>query len=266
VRALTKAHGNAKQFVESSRRLANHLFEQQLGSVSPGLLCVIDVAASSLSGIVLMKLEREEGAQLQLSEKGGKKTFSMSVLDNLVLTDGTRLFKTAMFLRAGKGDDEFRCAACDSQLNVATSDDFAKFWMRFLGCTFVEEPRVATQKFFEATLRFVNTAVTDPVAKSEIYDALQSELRAAKKTFSPKNFIEEYVPSDYQHQMREHMKEEHVSLSQFAKDTSDIAGRLKRRAYQTVRGAMISIPEEDSELIVVGTDQVIINDTVVKVK
>jgi len=156
--------------------------------------------------------------------------------------------------------------ACDSQLNVTSSEDFAKFWLRFLGCAFIVEPRVATQRFFESSVKFINDNVTDPVLKSEFYDALQAELRSAKRTFSPKQFIEEYVHSDYQNAFREHLVEQHVSLTAFQKDTVDIARKLKRRAYETTKGAMISIPEEDADLVVVNEEQIIVNDSVVRVK
>ena len=58
----------------------------------------------------------------------------MSVLNDLELTDGTRLFKSAMFIPTGNGEDDFRASACDNQHNVLSADDLARFWMRFLGC------------------------------------------------------------------------------------------------------------------------------------
>jgi hypothetical protein len=103
VRLSTKHHHTAKQFVAMSQKLAKYLFEQQHGAISPGLLCVLDATTAGRPCVVLMKLEREEGAQVELAERSGKKTFAMSVLDNLVLTDGTRLFKSAMFVRERAG-------------------------------------------------------------------------------------------------------------------------------------------------------------------
>jgi hypothetical protein len=102
-----------------------------------------------------------------------EKTFSMSVLNDLVLTDGTRLFKSAMFIQTGDGDDHFKCQACEGQYNVFSADDLAKFWMRFLGCSFVVEPRVATQRFFESTLDFISNVVTEPTVTCGGADALK---------------------------------------------------------------------------------------------
>ena len=226
----------------------------------------MDASAGGFSSLVLMKLERERGAQLDLTGEVGHRTFAMSVLNDLVLTDGTRLFKTAMFIRTGKGDDDFRSAACDNQYNVLSADDLAKFWMRFLGCSFLVEPRVATQRFFDSALSFINTTVTDPVIKSDIYDHLQSQLKSSAKTFAPKTFIQDFVPEDFQVQFREHLEAENVPLTAFKKDIADIAPKLERRAYQTTKGGMISVPVEIADIVEIRPNDILVKDTVAKVK
>jgi hypothetical protein len=266
VRYFTRQHRRPEQFVEMSQTLANYLFEQQHGGISSGLLCAVDVAASGLAGLVLMKLEREEGARLELTETpAGKKTFAMSVLDNLVLTEGTRLFKTAMFLRTGSDDDSFRATACDSQLHVTASDDIARFWLRFLGCTFAVQPRVATQRFFDSTLRFINEAITDPVHKNDLYEHLQSQIKAETRTFSPEAFIEGYVREDYREAFRESLTSDGVPLATFTKDLSDIKSRLRHLAYITTRGARVSVPAENAEIVDVNVNQIIVNDVLLSV-
>lgn len=265
VRLSTKRHCTAKRFVAMSQKFAKYLFEQQHGAMSPGLLCVLDAATGGRPCVILMKLEREVGAQVELIKRGGKKTFAMSVLDNLVLTDGTRLFKSAMFLREGSGDDDFSATLCDDQLNVTSSDDIARFWVRFLGCTFVVEPRVATERFYESTLRFINEVITDPIQKNDLYEHLHSQLKSARKIFSPRSFIEEHVPSDFHKSFREHLKSEGVSLASFAKDLSDIETRLRRCAYRTTQGGLVSMPADKAELVEIKEKQIIVNDTLLAV-
>jgi hypothetical protein len=265
-RLLTKSGYNSKAFIEGSRELANYLFEQHTAATSPGLLCVIDAACAGNACLILMKLERERGAQLELSGIPGEKTFAMSVLNDLVLTDGTRLFKTAMFVRSGSGDDDFRASACDDQYNVLGADDLAKFWMRFLGCTFLVEPRVATQRFFEATLNFISNTITEPTVKSDLYDHLQSQMKSKTKTFAPQTFIQEYVPEEYQQPYREHLEENHVPLTAFRKDIEDIESNLKRRAYRTTRGGMISVPADVADIIEIRPEDILVKDTVATVK
>jgi hypothetical protein len=265
VRRITKAY-KAEHFIEASHKLANYLFEQHTAAISPGLLCVMEATASSQPSLILMKLERERGAQLELSGKAGHRTFAMSLLNDLVLTDGTRLFKTAMFIRTGTGDDDFRASACDDQYNVLSADDLAKFWMRFLGCGFLVEPRVATQRFFESTLSFISTNVTEPTVKSVIYDHLHSQMNSQAKTFAPKTFIQEFIPEQYQKPFREHLQTLNVPLTQFRKDLEDIQLKLKRRSYQTTRGGIISVPDEIADIVEIRPENILVKDTVAKVK
>jgi len=265
IRTFTKRHHTPDQFVSISQLFARYLFEQQHGAISPGLLCVLDAVVRQSPGLVFMKLEREEGARLELAEHKGKKTFDMSVLDNLVLTDGTRLFKTATFIRTGPGEDDFTAAACDAQLRVSSSDDMAKFWLRFLGCMFRIEPRVATQRFYDSTVRFINEYVTDPLQKNDLYEHLQSQLKADRRHFSPRTFIEEYVPHDFQRPFREHLEAEHVSLSAFPKDLVDIQGRLRRLSYITRHGATVTVPSDQPQIVDVQPDQIIVNDSLLNV-
>src|SRR5579872_4241372 len=215
IKGYTIKEHKEQAFVEVTQTLAKHLHQVQHGAISPGLLCVIEFASDGKHGLVLMKLEREAGAQLTLDPSGGKTRFAMSVLDDLVLTDGTKLFKTAAFLRSGDGDDDFLMTACDSQHRMTDSSDMARFWIKYLGCTFREDPRVATSKFYNATIEFINSLVTEPVLRTELYDSLHAELRSQKTHIAPKVYIQEYVPDELKTSFREFLEEKHVSLSSF---------------------------------------------------
>ena len=263
---LTKDQKSLSSFVEASQKLAVELFGKQNGAVSPGLLCMIEVVVDSQIGIVLMKLERHEGAQLKLSKSGNKQTFSMSVLDDLVLTDGTRLFKSALFLRTGRGEDEFTSVVCDSQVSTMTSDGLAKFLMDFLGCTFADDPRLSTQKFFDTSVRFINQQVADPVAKSDLYDALQAELKSNKTNFTPRSFIDNHIPEEYRRDYREYLSEQKIPLTAFRKDLHDINNRLRRRVYVTKSGAVVSVPESHVEVVEVSEESIVVRDSVSSVK
>jgi hypothetical protein len=186
VRNYTAKEHHETTFVEATQALANHLHQVQTGQVSAGLLCAIEIVVDGNHGLILMKLEREAGAQLKIQKDKDETRFAMEVLDDLVLTDGTRLFKTAAFLRTGGGDDEFLLSACDSQHRVTDSSEMARFWIKYLGCVLREDPRVATSKFYNASIEFINQVVTDPVMRTELYDSLHAELRSNKKISSPK--------------------------------------------------------------------------------
>lgn len=247
-----------KHFVEMSRRLAQYLFDQQGGQMSPGLLCVIDVVSDGRTGLAILKLEREQGADLELRTIDGRQRFEMSVLDNLVFTDGTRLFKSALFIRTGDG--KFHASACDSQRSVATSTDVARFWLRFLGCRVTEEPRVATQKWFDTTVRFVNEYVTDPIEKNDVYEHLLSELKSKKTRIVPKKFVEDYIPDNYRKLYLDFLTDNRVSLQSFEKDTSDIQSKLRRKSLHTIKGVTVTVPVAEEQLVDIETDQIIVHD------
>jgi hypothetical protein len=260
VRGYTAGAPSSEEFVEMSRRLAMFLFEQHTGAISPGLLCVIDVVSGGRPGLALLKLEREQGAELELREVGGKRTYDMSVLDNLILTDGTRLFKTGLFIRTGADDFEFKAAACDTQLNVVSSSDLAHFWLRYLGCRFTEEPRVSTERWFEATISFVNERVTDPVVKNDLYEHIHSELKSTRRSVSPRKFVEDCLPDTYRKRYEEFLKERSLSLHAFQKDTADIANRLRRRSFHTAKGVSVTVPEEEAQLVEVAKQRIVVHD------
>jgi hypothetical protein len=266
VQELLAGSLTSARFVEVSQAMAVALLEHQPGSASPGLLarvsCVIDGRAS----LALMKLEREEGAQLRMSDRGGKKTFEMDVLADLVLTDGTKLFKSALFAQVGPETADVRAVACDGQRSYASTDELAQFWIRFLGCKLREAPRITTKKFFETTLEYINTRVADdPELKNDLYDHIVSEMKTEKKAFSPKKFIEDYIPAAHRESFRLFLEEQHVAMKQFKVDISEIKSHLKRRSLETATGIRITVPAEASGVVDVQKNHVVIADTVVSV-
>jgi hypothetical protein len=266
VRAYTASGHSAQRFVEASQDLARQLHVMQHGAVSPGLLCVIDFVANGCHGLVLMKLEREIGARLELQQDGRDTHFEMSILDNLVLTDGTRLFKTAAFLRVGVGDDDFEMTACDSQRRATDSAEMARFWISYLGCTLEEEPRVTTAKFFNASMEFVNSYIDDPAQKTSLYESLHAELKSNRREITPRNFIRDFVPIEIQPAYRDFLEEKHVPLATtFTKDVMDIKGPLRRLTFVSREGVHVVAPEGREELVLVNEDNILVNDRLLRV-
>lgn len=250
---------DAPKFVEMTQKLASFLHQEQSGASSPGLLTVLECTSDGNPCLILMKLEREAGAQLERTQnRDGKATFEMSVLNNLVLTDGTRLFKCAMFVRTTEG--EIDALASDDQRSQGYGDMMAAFWRRFLGADYVQVPKIATKQFFETTMSFVNEKVTDLEDRNNIYQHLVSELSSQKKNFSPKQFISDYITDEYEEDFTAHMKEANVPLKQFPIDTAEIKSRIKRKAYRTAKGAIISAPDEVT--VVISEADITVKDSV----
>lgn len=267
IAAMTKKGSSKAAFIKHSQDLATFLFAEHSGNVSPGLMCVVDVREGGRRGIAMMKLEREAGAQLEpKTATDGKRSFELSLIDNLVFTEGTKLFKAALFMRTQEEPPEFEALACDSQLPMASASSMARFWLRFLGAKFVTEPRVSTKQFFEVALKAITDLIEDPVHKAQVFGALHTELSSNEKIFSPKAFLEKHMPEEYRLPFQARLKQHSIGLNHFMKDSSDILSKLKRRLYETARGVAISVSEEDASLVEVRTQQVIVNDELLKVK
>ncbi len=257
VHSLTTQTLPSNDFVPASRKMAQYLFEKHMGSTSAGLLCVIAITSGARAGIAIMKLEREEGADLHLKTAGGHSAFEMSVLDNLVLTDGTRLFKSALFLTNATGLD---CLACDSQNDPMSRSDAAKFWLAFLGCRFVVDPAISTQRWFDVSVNFINQEVHDPVVKQAMYEHLVSELNSNRQAVSPKRFIQDYVKTDLRQPYEEFLRQNNAPIRQFSKDTGDIQSKLRRLSYHTEEGLAVIVPADKEKLVEVGKAQIVVRD------
>jgi 37-kD nucleoid-associated bacterial protein len=257
IRVFSSAVQPPEEFVQMSRRLATHLFAQHTGATSPGLLCVMSVTSAAKSGIAVLKLERQEGAEIKFSGEEGKRVFDIDVLENLILTENTRLFKSAMFLRNGPGDDDFDLGACDSQ----GQEEVARFWLSYLGCELAEEPRVITRRWYNASVGFANEHITDPVAINDFYEHLHSELKSNRKKVSPTAFIEEYLPKPLRVPYRQFMEKEKISLQAFTKDVVEIKTRLRRKSLHTKSGISVTVPEEEESRVKVEKEKIVVTDS-----
>jgi len=250
-------------FIDASVAMARYLHGQQTGASSDGLLTIMECVSDGRPCMIVLKLEREAGAQLNQANIGGKRTFTMDVMQNLVLTDGTRLFKSAMFVLLADGNLDG--ISCDDQRSQGFGDAMAQFWRRFLGAEYLHDPRIQTQDFFNATMEFVNYKIEDPAQKADLYDHLLSELKSEKKNFSPKAFIDDYVPADLKDDFEEHLAEKDIPLRQFKVNTTNIINRLKRRLFRTSRGATITVPENEEVTVRFEPERVVVEDFVVTV-
>lgn len=265
VMEITNARFNSQKFIVMSRRFAEYLFEQQTGQMSAGLLCVIWINVKGRRVVAILKLERERGVELSLEDVDGSRQFTMDLLDNLVFTDGTKTYKSAMFV--SEADDEYKAVACDKQKNVHSGRDVGQFWMRFLGCKVTVEPRVATELWFDATVRYVNDFITDPMQKDEVYNHIVSELHSNRATITPGTFAEDYMPKDYRQGYRDYLVEVGVSVQRFHKDLADVERKIKSKTYITRGGVTVKAPFGEEDLVQVRDNDILIDDileTIVK--
>ncbi len=99
-----------------------------------------------------------------------------------------------------------------------------------------------------------------------MYEHLQSQMKANTQTFAPQTFIQDFVPEEYQGPYREYLQAAKIPLAQFRKDVGDIKHNLERKLYKTKKGGMISVPTDVDDFLEVRPDDILVKDTLAKVK
>ena len=202
-----------------------------------------------------------------LTCRGGKKSFKYEVLEDLILTEGTRFFKNGLFIRRGPDDgpDSFEAGVCDNQYSNTYGAPVATYFLEnFLGCQLTEDPGVVTKRFFESTQDFVNKRITDAVTRDDVYEHLRSQLKSESATVSPYEFANEFMPLDYRQPYVDFLEERRIPKTAIVKDLSGIANQLRRKAYHTRSGVTITVPSDKADLVSLSQDA--IGNTVITIR
>jgi hypothetical protein len=138
--------------------------------------------------------------------------------------------------------------------------------LQFLGCQVTLDAKVATERFYESTVRFINENITDPIEKNDLYEHLHSQLKSPQRQFAPRTFIADYVPKDFRQPLTDHLKATGAPMNAFTKDLADIQGRIKRHLYKTKQGALVTVPSDKvGELVDVKAHSIVVKDEVTSI-
>ena len=88
---------NDDDFVKLSQKMATYLYDCQTRVNPPGLLAVIEVSIAKQSGLVILKLEKEEGIRIEQNKSNGQVTFDVEYISNILLSEKNRIFKAGLF-------------------------------------------------------------------------------------------------------------------------------------------------------------------------
>lgn len=234
--------GGAGQLVDQSAELARRLHGRQKWMSSVGLLLVITGQVDSESCLIIAKMEHEEGMRVQDAlTADGKRTYKAEYLKDLILGQGTKVFKVGVFKASGaRSGKKLTGEVVDVQQG---GGHVAAYFVEFLGCQFVQRPEVLTENFFNASQSFINrTAKGDPEAGAAYEIALLSEMQAATATINAEQFAHHHLREEHRDDFMAHLTKEGVVLRGFNKDVSLVTGQIKRVKIQTERGATVLVP------------------------
>ncbi len=224
---LIKDEDNEVDFVEQSKKIAKHLFEIQKGNNAAGILVVIQGKINDHRTCVILKLERDQGAQLSLDPI--TKSFNIIEVKNLMLTQKTKVFKVALFISREKFGSNFDGSIMDYQNNPKVNRTTTTFFISlFLGCIPFEDPKISTKKFFSQSRAFIDT-IEDPVVRTKYIQDLNSYVQMNSSMINPKEFADNYLESTSErNDYKNFLESKDIKFVAFPKDTQLIDNRIKK--------------------------------------
>jgi 37-kD nucleoid-associated bacterial protein len=238
-------------FVDLSQEIAKHLFAaQQKVRSSPGLLVVIAGSVSSGRAMVLLKLQKQQGLNLERTGPKGAETYNLDHLRRLMLTDETRVYKIALFEADGVVQpDDLRGEVSDKQRYSSPEKRMAAFFLNdFLGCEVQDDPTQMTNSYYVSGEKFLNERVTTPEKQARYHRAFIADLASQADKVAPKKFADEHLDKGDREAFLNTLKADDVPTTQFSKDTELIQSRLEEEEYVfnggiRVRGSQEALAE-----------------------
>lgn len=234
--------------LSTSAQIANKLADAQTTQVpSEGFLFVIcgSVGAHSERFVALMKAEPQNGFSVQ--DAGG---ISFSLLNNLVLTPASKLYKVGIFIEkvAEKsnedGSEGWIAHLYDDNMTQANRQNASiYFYEAFLGCALPKDSAFRTKQLYDLTETFITSLNVEPEVQSDYKTALYSYLKLDKSTtISVDEFADTYFADDpgRMTSYKNFMRDSEFPTAAFTKDIQDLSGVLKRRTIKFPSGTRIT--------------------------
>jgi len=237
-------------FVTLSREMAKHLFAaQQKVQSSPGLLVVIAGKVDSGPAIVLLKLQKQQGLNLERTGPQGAETYNLDHLKRLMLTDETRVYKIALFDADGVVHPDDVCGeVSDKQRYSSPEKRMAAFFLdSFLGCEVRDDPTQMTNSYYLSGEKYLNEKVIAPEKQARYHRAFIADLASQADTVAPKKFAEEHLDKEDREAFLNTLRAEGVPTTQFSKDTELITSRLQEEEYVFKGGIRVRGTQEALE-------------------
>ena len=250
-----------ESFAVSSYDLAIALTDAQQTRAIPGGILVVFTGTQGSSNkkfLGVIKAEVHSGYEKEVNQRTGE--ISLKFVEELLLTPGTRLYKTAAFFEKtsysadySNLNDKWIVMVSDYQISKADGKAAAKyFYSDFLGCGYPETSARTTKKFYEATHEFIDGLDTSEIEKSNLFNALITYLKVNRSsTVSSSEFAERYFGDiDVQDTYTNYMSEQGIPVTAFTKDNEHIKSKLQFRKVRFRGNVEIKVPADKfSELI-----------------
>ncbi|MFE4687515.1 nucleoid-associated protein [Streptomyces sp. NPDC056721] len=233
---------NGEDLVQVSGELAHALRGSQTGSNSAGLLLVAAARLDGQRALLMVKLEHETGMQTNEIVADGLRTFAMQYLDDLLLTQKSKVYKVALFSEEGLAEPGLQGWAADPQ---TSGKEVARFFLeKFLGCRHQNDPRELTRRFHDTAMSWVNSRSIDADVRMSYVMAVMVELQSSTPELDPTEFIQTHLQELHQADLAAFLAENDVPIRVFEKNTELISNRLQKMRVDLSNGAFLVTPLE----------------------
>ena len=225
------------EFIESSKEIATNLFNFQKGSNSAGILLIIKARIINHHVCVILKLERDNGAQLVLDHT--TRTFNVEEVRDLMLTKKTKVFKVALLVNRDDYAIDYDGVLMDYQINIKDKKGTNSFFLDFMGCFPFDDPKMATKNFYNLTREFID-GITDVLIRAKYVQDLNSYLQMNQNTISPREFANNYmIETEHKNQYEQFLLSKSFAFETYTKDNTLINSHVEKILLQFENGISI---------------------------
>lgn len=244
---------NDEEFSISSFDFARKLTDAQNRRNIPGGIVVVFTGTQGYPKkkfLGIIKAEIHSAYEKEVNPQNNE--ISLKFVEEVLLTPGTRLYKTAAFFEKqsnGSLDDlneKYAVMISDYQIGKADGKAAAQyFYSDFLGCGYPETSARTTKLFYESASKYIEGLEVDAEKKSDLLNALTTYLKAGMSpTVSTEEFASNYFDIDAQDDFKSHMADSGVPTTAFTKDIEHIENKLKFRKVSFSRNVKIIAPSD----------------------
>jgi hypothetical protein len=199
---------------------------------------VADGTADGKRVFVVAKLEHETGAQAKReADANGNMVYSMTFLDDLIFTSGSKVYKIGWFPVGGGALEGLVVDRQASGQSVATY-----FRERYLGCAWKERPELATERFMDTVQKWVDS-VEDPEKRARYQVALIAELRSQSDGLSVSSFASQHIDIGDRDQFERHARQT-LPAATIPKNLELVRARLDSVRIDTATGTVVMAQPE----------------------
>ncbi|WP_141580493.1 nucleoid-associated protein [Actinomadura sp. WMMA1423] len=236
IRNLLQGEGD---LVADSQQMTKNLQKVQRSHSPTGILLTSEASINDAPALIIAKVEHEQGVRATTTTVDGRTTFSVEFLRDLLFTSTTKVFKVAVFSSLDSRDGLLYGHVSDSQ---ASGAKIARYFLdQYLGCKLVERSDVLTERFYEASVGWINR-IDNAEKKAQYQVALLSEMQSNRSEISIDRFALDYLDSDDRDDFRNSLIQADVPPRQLEKSIDLIKSHIQKVKIETQNDVLVLAP------------------------